>query len=151
MFGRVATVATMGTIATATDTHQGVHRKPFIIAIKTTMIIMMMVISSMFTLSVSSASQQGAATWYGESCPSTLTSTFRWICIILDHIYSFQGQQFWHHNNLNHDHSLSALELTRIRRSPQQMSVVGALSATQVFKDQNLFVQNVSGSVEKAN
>ena len=26
MFGRVATVATMGTIATATDTHQGVHR-----------------------------------------------------------------------------------------------------------------------------
>jgi len=32
--------------------------------------------SSKFTLSVSSASQQGAATWYGESCPSTLTSTF---------------------------------------------------------------------------
>ena len=92
MFGRVATVATMGTIATATDTHQGVHRNPFIIAIKTTMIIMMMVISSMFTLSVSSASQQGAATWYGESCPSTLTSTFRWICIIFkDNIYSFQG------------------------------------------------------------
>ena len=25
---------------------------------------------------VSSASQQGAATWYGESCPSTLTSTY---------------------------------------------------------------------------
>jgi len=32
--------------------------------------------SSIFTLSVSSASQQGAATWYGESCPSTLTSTY---------------------------------------------------------------------------
>ena len=106
-----------------------------IIAIKTTMIIMMLVISSMFTLSVSSASQQGAATWYGESCPSTLTSTFRWICIILKHIYSFQGQRFWHHNNLNHDHSFSALELTQIRKSPQQMSVVGALSATQVFKE----------------
>ena len=30
------------------------------------------------------------------------------------------------------------------------MSVEGALSATQVFKDQNLFVQNVSGSEEKA-
>ena len=38
---------------------------------------MITVIFSMFTLSVSSASQQGAATWYGESCPSTLTSTFR--------------------------------------------------------------------------
>jgi proprotein convertase subtilisin/kexin type 1 len=32
--------------------------------------------SSIYTLSVSSASQQGAATWYGESCPSTLTSTY---------------------------------------------------------------------------
>ena len=31
---------------------------------------------SVFTLSVSSASQQGAATWYGESCTSTLTSTY---------------------------------------------------------------------------
>ena len=32
--------------------------------------------SSRFTLSVSSASQKGSATWYGESCPSTLTSTY---------------------------------------------------------------------------
>ena len=32
--------------------------------------------SSIYTLSVSSASQQGSATWYGESCPSTLTSTY---------------------------------------------------------------------------
>jgi len=32
--------------------------------------------SSIYTLSVSSASQQGAAPWYGESCPSTLTSTY---------------------------------------------------------------------------
>ena len=28
------------------------------------------------SISVSSASQQGQATWYGESCPSTLTSTY---------------------------------------------------------------------------
>ena len=27
-------------------------------------------------ITVSSASQQGRATWYGESCPSTLTSTY---------------------------------------------------------------------------
>ena len=32
--------------------------------------------ASVFTLSVSSASQQGQATWYGESCTSTLTSTY---------------------------------------------------------------------------
>lgn len=31
---------------------------------------------SVYTLSVSSASQQGQATWYGESCTSTLTSTY---------------------------------------------------------------------------
>ena len=31
---------------------------------------------SIYTVSVSSASQQGAATWYGESCPSTLASTY---------------------------------------------------------------------------
>ena len=27
-------------------------------------------------ITVSSASQHGQATWYGESCPSTLTSTY---------------------------------------------------------------------------
>ncbi|XP_023333546.1 neuroendocrine convertase 1 isoform X2 [Eurytemora carolleeae] len=32
--------------------------------------------ASIYTLSVSSASQQGSATWYGESCSSTLTSAF---------------------------------------------------------------------------
>ena len=31
---------------------------------------------SIYTLSVSSASEQGAATWYGESCPSTLTAAY---------------------------------------------------------------------------
>merc|ERR1719495_3042560 len=32
--------------------------------------------SSIYTLSVSSASEQGSSTWYGESCPSTLSSTY---------------------------------------------------------------------------
>ena len=72
MFGQVATVEAMETIAIVTDTHPGAKK-----VIISKSIIMIMVIFSKFTLSVSSASQQGAATWYGESCPSTLTSTFR--------------------------------------------------------------------------
>ena len=72
MFGQVATVEAMETIATVTDTHPGATK-----VIISKSITMMIVIFSKFTLSVSSASQQGAATWYGESCPSTLTSTFR--------------------------------------------------------------------------
>ena len=72
MFGQVAMVEAMETIAIVTDTHPGAKK-----VIISKSIIMIMVILSMFTLSVSSASQQGAATWYGESCPSTLTSTFR--------------------------------------------------------------------------
>lgn len=32
--------------------------------------------ASIYTLSVSSASQRGAATWYGEACPSTLTAAY---------------------------------------------------------------------------
>ena len=72
MFGQVATVEAMETIATATDTHPGAKKD-----ISGRSIVMVIVIFSKFTLSVSSASQQGAATWYGESCPSTLTSTFR--------------------------------------------------------------------------
>ena len=72
MFGQVAMVEAMETIAIVTDTHPGAKK-----VIISKSIIMIMVILSKFTLSVSSASQQGAATWYGESCPSTLTSTFR--------------------------------------------------------------------------
>ena len=72
MFGQVAMVEAMETIATVTDTHPGAKK-----VIISKSIIAMIVIFSKFTLSVSSASQQGAATWYGESCPSTLTSTFR--------------------------------------------------------------------------
>ena len=72
MCGQVATVEAMETIATATDTHPGPKKD-----ISGRSVIVVIVIFSKFTLSVSSASQQGAATWYGESCPSTLTSTFR--------------------------------------------------------------------------
>ena len=72
MCGQVATVEAMETIATATDTLPGAKKD-----ISGRSVVVVIVIFSKFTLSVSSASQQGAATWYGESCPSTLTSTFR--------------------------------------------------------------------------
>ena len=81
MCGQVATVEAMETIATATDTHPGAKKdisgRSIVVVIVIFSIVVVIVIFSMFTLSVSSASQQGAATWYGESCPSTLTSTFR--------------------------------------------------------------------------